>query len=420
MVFNIFVLFFIILTINCKDLFEDFYKDAEKLMEKMTMEEKIGQMFMPRYGKSRIDDVKLRYAGGFVLFAKDFESPRTDQQIIGELDELNRITKHKLIFAVDEEGGKVTRVSMHRRKEGSFPSPQDLYKEGGINRVLQSDKEKIELLRKYKLNVNYAPVADYTTNTSAFIYARSLGQDINKTSQYISDNVKFYIDNKFTCCIKHFPGYGGSLDSHKDEVIDDRPYEEFEKQDFLPFDAGIMAGVPMVMVTHNKVLCKDEKFPSSLSKTWHDILRQKFGYTGLILTDDLAMGAIVKYKTDVPPSVLAVNAGNDMLLSSNFSTQFNEVVAAYKEGKIKNETINTACKRVLAYKYAYGIIEKPKDGDDGDTNSKTKPYVYILIGVGSAILIGLIIFLIVKFGCKKENKNDTTDINTKDGLVDNN
>ena len=164
-------------------------------------------------------------------------------------------------------------------------------------------------------------------------------------------------DDNMISVMKHFPGYGDNGDTHTGVVIDERPYSTFEKSDFLPFESGIKAGGPCILVSHNIVKSMDEKYPASLSKNVHNILRENLNFTGIIMTDDLAMEAVKSYVENGEAAVQAVLAGNDMIISSDFINQKQEVLKAVKNKKISENIINKAVKRILAMKIAYGIID---------------------------------------------------------------
>jgi len=343
------------------ELFEPYYKEAEKILQNLTIEERIGQMFFPRFSLDNYtDDIMKRKPGGFVLFADDFNNEADFIQLY--INDMQKISKESvgipLGLAVDEEGGTVVRVSKYHRNE-KFPAPQDIYNEQGIEGVLEIDKEKRDLLRKFYLNVNLAPVADVSYNEKDYIYKRTLGKLPDETADYIAKDVEGYVNDNFTCCLKHFPGYGNNIDTHSGIAIDERPYETFLNEDFLPFQAGIKQNVPMILVSHNIILCQDEKFPASISETWHNILRNELNYSGLILSDDMSMGAIKQYTNNESEAVLAVLAGNDIILTSDYYKHYDAVIKAYNEGKIDDIIINLACRRILAWKLAYGLLEEP-------------------------------------------------------------
>ena len=356
-------IYFLMLFTLCSstELFEEYYPEAEKYLNNMTMEERIGQMFFPRFNKeSSADDIKNRKPGGFVLFGYDFNyDEEYIQNYIKEIQKLSvEYNGIPLGLAVDEEGGIVNRVSLYHRKDGKFPSPQDIYAKSGITGILEIDQEKRDLLRKFYLNVNLAPVADVSYNEDDYIYKRTLGKLPNETAYYIGEDVDGYVNDNFTCCAKHFPGYGNNIDTHGDIARDSRSYENFQTEDFLPFEAAIAKKIPMILVSHNIVLCKDAQLPASISPIWHNILRNELNFSGLILTDDMSMGAIKKFTNNESEAVLAVLAGNDIILTSDYNMHYDAVIEAYHAGKIDDNIINTACRRILAWKLRYGIIQK--------------------------------------------------------------
>jgi beta-N-acetylhexosaminidase len=398
------VLYYLLLFVLCssKDLFEDYYQKAEEFMKGMTLEEKIGQMLFPRFNLTNYtDDIPIKKPGGFILFAYDFVFNETFiQQYINKSQELSEANVGlPLGLAVDEEGGTVVRVSPYHRDEGGFPSPQQIYNESGNDGILKIDQEKRDLLRKFFLNVNLAPVADISYNSSDYIYDRTLGRGPEESAEYIEKDVEGYVNDNFTCCAKHFPGYGNNIDTHGDIAIDKRSYEQFQNEDFLTFEAAIRKEIPMILVSHNIVLCKDKKYPASLSKAWHDILRNELNYTGLILTDDLSMGAIKKYTDNISEAVLAVNAGNDILLTSDYYKHYDALMKAADDGKITEETVDKACKRIIAWKFKY------LNAKEREPNYTTLIIVASVLGV--LILGAVILFLILWLKNRKKKDRES-------------
>ena len=153
--------------------------------------------------------------------------------------------------------------------------------------------------------------------------------------------------------LKHFPGYGNNEDTHTGIAYDNRPMSTFESSDFLPFLAGIKAGAPAVLVSHNIVNCMDSGAPASLSKEVHRILREELGFTGVIMTDDLAMQAIPSYTGGQDPSVMAFQAGNDILLTSDLAGGVAAIKQAVTDGTITEQEINERALRILAWKLQY-------------------------------------------------------------------
>lgn len=341
------------------ELFSNYYVEADKKLQKMTLEEKVGQLFLVRYdvttSPKQISDY---YAGGFVLFAKDFQN-HTKESIKAELKERQKLSKIPLALAVDEEGGYVTRVSRFSQfRSEKFKSNKELFETGGYELVETSETEKAKLLLSLGLNLNLAPVADVSINSDDFMYIRTFGRNAQETATFISNVVNYNEKAGISSCLKHFPGYGNNVDTHGDIAIDNRSYENFVNNDFLPFKSGIEAGVPAILVSHNVVKAIDEDYPASLSKKVISELRNTLEFSGIIITDDLAMGAVREYVEKNISATLAINAGNDMIITSDFETMYNEVLTSINNGQIKKKTIDTAIRRILAWKIAYGLFDE--------------------------------------------------------------
>lgn len=343
--------------ISKKELFEEYYEQAEELLQTMTLEEKVGQMFLARFPESGVmDEIKEHQPGGYILFGRDFKE-ETQESIRQKLEQCQETSKIKLVLGVDEEGGTVTRVSTYPAfRSSKFLSPQELWKKGQLPAILEDSTEKTILLKSIGLNMNFTPVADVPTKESSFIYARAYGRGAENTAIYVAELVRRMNQDGMISAMKHFPGYGDNVDTHIEIAIDNRAYETFEKSDFLPFVSGIQAEAPCILMSHNVVTSMDTNKPASLSKNVHQILREKLNFSGIILTDDLAMDAVKEYVENGDAAVQAVLAGNDMIISSDFAKQKQEVLEAVKQGRITEEQINQAVKRILAWKYQYQII----------------------------------------------------------------
>lgn len=342
-------------------LFKDYYEKAEKIVDNMTIKEKVGQLFLVRYDKNDTEYLSNFYPGGYILFARDFQN-HTKEDMKEELENLQNNNKYPLIIGVDEEGGFVTRVSRYKEfRQEKFKSPREYYDEGGYELLEKTEKEKANLLKSIGINLNLAPVADISTDESDFINNRAFGYGVEETSEFIKNMVNYSINNKINSTLKHFPGYGSNKDTHTGIAIDEREYQTFVDNDYKPFESGIKAGVPSILVSHNIVKCIDEKYPSSLSKSVIKELREKLNFTGIIMTDDLAMDAVKSYVEEKSAATLAINAGNDMIITSDFITMKNEVLNSIEDNKIKEETINKAVTRIIAWKLYSNLEIKMKE-----------------------------------------------------------
>lgn len=333
-----------------KSIFKDNYKEAQKIVSKMTIEEKVGQLFLVQYNKNDVEYLSNFNVGGYLMFAKDFQN-HTKESIKNEIDNNQSKNKYPLIIAVDEEGGFVTRVSRFTNfRNEKFLSPRTYYQEGGWELVEKTEKEKAELLKSIGINLNLAPVADVSVNENDFINNRAFGKGPNETSEYVRNMVKYANDNRINSCLKHFPGYGNNPDTHTGIAIDNRSYESIKENDFLPFKAGIKESVPCVLVSHNIITSLDEHHPASLSKEVISKLRNELGFTGIIMTDDLSMDAVDEYVENGEAATLAINAGNDMIITSNVVPMYKEILQKVKDNEISEEVINKAVLRIISWK----------------------------------------------------------------------
>lgn len=343
--------------INSNELFSKEYESAQVKLDNMTLEEKVGQLFLVRYDKNMaLSWINDYYAGGYILFAKDFDN-HTKESIKEELSSLNKNSKIPLVFAVDEEGGYVTRVSRYKAfRDEKFPSPRDVYDSLGVEGLESIEKEKGELLLSLGINLNLAPVADVSVDSNDFINIRTFNRDAKETANLIGLMVDYANEVGISSSLKHFPGYGNNVDTHTGVAIDERSYDNFLNNDYLPFEEGIKRKVPSILVSHNIIKCIDSEYPATLSeRIVTGELRNKLNFSGIIITDDLSMGAVSSYVDDNSAAVLAINAGNDLIITSDFVNMYNSVITAVKAGKIKRETIDTAVRRILAWKSFYNM-----------------------------------------------------------------
>ena len=330
---------------------------VETALSAMTLEEKVGQLFWVRSpGYDLPQWTERLQPAGYILFGSDFAG-KSWEQVTGEISGCQEAAKIPLFIAVDEEGGTVVRVSSNPALWAApFDSPQNIYRGGGLEAIRRDTEEKARLLLSLGINVNLAPVCDVSTNPWDFIYARSMGVPAEETAQVVAEMVRVMEAEGLSGSLKHFPGYGNNVDTHTGISYDERPYEQFLREDFLPFQAAIGAGAPSVMVSHNIVACMDPERPASLSPRVHQVLREELGFTGVITTDDLIMGAIKEYTGGQSPAVAALLAGNDLLTSSDWENDYNAVLSAVQDGTVPVERVEESVRRVLEWKARKGLL----------------------------------------------------------------
>lgn len=344
--------------------------EIEDLLSSLTTEEKVGQLFFVRCpAEDAAEDVSAYHLGGYVLFGRDYQDDAgawlTREQFTATLqsyqDAAAADTGIPLLVGSDEEGGTVTRASRNPNLfEKPFSSPQKLAARATEHGSVFSEDawEKNSALLALGINVNLAPVADVSTDPADFIYDRALGQDAAATADYVAQVVSAMRDCGIGSVLKHFPGYGGNADTHTGIALDERSLESFQESDFLPFAAGIEAGggTCAVLVSHNIMAAVDDSLPASLSPAVHAMLRDELGFDGVVMTDDLAMEAVAAYSEDGSAAVMALEAGNDLLITTDYRTQIPKVMEAVESGALSMDIIDTACRRVLTWKQTLGLL----------------------------------------------------------------
>lgn len=332
--------------------------DPTDIISRMTDEEIVGQLFLVRCPGSQdaIDDIEQYHLGGFVLFSNDFIE-ETPQSVSKKIESYQQSSDLPLLIAVDEEGGTVTRISRYSQyRNENFEAPRKLYNKGGMEAIAESETEKCLLLKGLGVNVNLGPVCDITQNESSFIYDRSLGQDPETTALFVETVVDIMHSNQIGCVLKHFPGYGNNVDTHYGIAIDNRDLSVLETVDLIPFYAGIKSNCDSIMISHTYINAIDPQMPASLSKSVTDYLRNKMGFEGVIMTDDLAMDAISKQFGPDESAVLAIEAGVDMLCCTDYPEHYRAVYEALESGRLTREQLEASAARIILWKHELGIL----------------------------------------------------------------
>lgn len=338
---------------NDNGIFSKFYEIAYNKLKTLSLDEKIGQILLVRTKENNaVSDLVKYNFGGYVLYEKDFKD-KTKEEVVKYINEFQENSKIPLLVAVDEEGGKVTRISSNTNLvDASFRSPSELYKSGGLEEVAEDTVSKSEILSSLGINLNLAPVVDVATDPSSYMYDRTLKEDTKITSSYAKTVIEASAGSKVSYTLKHFPGYGDNADTHTGRTTDNRTYAKIFEDDIPPFRAGIKAGAEAVLVSHNTVPALDKDNPASLSANVHNILRNELSFTGIIMTDDLDMKAI----TDDNAVIKAILAGNDILLLTDYEDAIQKIKRGIKDGKITETIIDKMAFKVLAWKYYKGLM----------------------------------------------------------------
>ena len=259
----------------------DLYSDIDDMISKMTVEEKVGQLFYVNCrGNDMSDAINEYHIGGVLLFGVDFDG-KTKEEVNAYINAMQSNAKIPLIIGTDEEGGTVVRASDNPNlRDSAYLSPSDTFNNGGWSAIEDDAYDKAEFLLSLGVNVNMAPVCDITSNPDSFMYYRSFSSDAASTSRFVDTVVKASKEKKLGTVLKHFPGYGDNGDTHYSVATDNRTFSDLQNNDFLPFQAGIAAGADSILVSHVTVNSIDSDNPASLSEPVHEVIRDTLHFDG--------------------------------------------------------------------------------------------------------------------------------------------
>lgn len=338
---------------------------AEEKLKELTKDEIIAQLFLVgTHTNSDFEKLKEKQFGGYLFFA-DFFKDKTEKQIQNEINEFKEVSKVPLLIAVDEEGGNVVRVSSNKKLISEpFKYSSEIYQNGGFEAIKEDTIKKSNFLSNLGINLNLAPVVDICENQSDYMYSRSFKQGKELTCEFAKNVITASKEGKVSYALKHFPGYGNNVDTHKETSIDKRTYEDIYNNDLEPFRTGIEAGAEAILISHNVVTSIDPEKPASLSPKIHTLLREDLKFEGIIITDAMNMGAIVNDYSAEDAIVKAILAGNDIIIvtinkstKENYDDIINAVKTAINSGKISKEDIYEKAKNIIAWKYYKGMLE---------------------------------------------------------------
>lgn len=328
---------------------------VDKTVESMSQTEKLGQMVMIGIQGTKVDDDSLYmlhqfHMGGVILFDRNMDSPEQVKQLTSDLQAQSN-EKVPLFIGIDEEGGDVVRMA---EKLTPPPSQKEIGATGDIEQAKTWAIKTAKSLKDMGINVNFAPVADVGSNDK-----RSYSTDANTVIDFVRAATKGYQQENIIYSLKHFPGIGkGRVDSHVDSSSIDVAKEVLMAEDIIPFKTIIDENEPndyFILVSHLKYPALDEEYPASLSsKIMTDLLRYELGYKGIIITDDMEMGAVANHNDFRSIGVKAVKAGADIVLVCHEYEHQQEVylglLDAVNSGEISQERIDESVKRIIKVK----------------------------------------------------------------------
>ncbi len=334
----------------------------------MSLEEKIGQMLLVGIDGTVLDDQAKKMisedkVGGIILYKNNIQDLKSMVSLVNSMKESNSGNPTPLFMSVDQEGGKVNRMP---KEYASIPSNGKVGSSNNANAAEMMGKLFAREVNSAGFNMNFAPVLDINSNPdNPVIGDRSFGSSAELVSTLGIAEMKGIASEGVVPVVKHFPGHGDtSVDSHLDLPIVNKTAEELAKLEWLPFQAAIKEGTDAVMVAHILFPNLDPDKPASLSsKIIGELLRGEMNYQGLVITDDLTMGAIMKNYDLAAAAVDTINAGSDILLIAhgydNEKRVLETLLDNVKKGKIQETRIDESVYRILALKAKYNLSDEP-------------------------------------------------------------
>ena len=347
--------------------------EIKNKLKKMTIDEKIGQLIIAGFDGITVNDelqslILEKYIGGVILFSKNVESASQVVALNNEIKEINKVNKSPIFISVDEEGGLVSRMPSEFK---DIPTNSDIAKYDDEDLSYNIGKVIGEEISSLGFNMDFAPVLDINSNpNNPVIGDRSFGDNEAIVSKLGIATMKGLKDSNVIASVKHFPGHGDtSVDSHVGLPVVEHDLERLKSFELVPFKKAIDAGADMVMVSHIMLPKIDEKEPATLSKTIiTDILRKDMNYNGVVVTDDMTMGAIINNYDIGEAAVKSINAGVDIVMVCHQYENVTKVIDAIKEavnnGTITEERLDKSVERILKLKDKYNI----KDEETAMTN----------------------------------------------------
>ena len=352
----------------------------QQKLDNMTLDEKIGQMITIGIDGYSVDDtakqlITDKKVGGVILFKNNISYSNQLLQLINDIKGINSTNKIPIFISVDQEGGRVNRLPSEIK---SLPSNEVVGNKNDNKLAYDIGKNIGYTLGSFGFNMDFAPVLDVNSNpNNTVIGDRSFSNDKDKVASLGASEINGFKDSNIISVAKHFPGHGDTAtDSHYALPIINKTLDELKSVEFVPFKKSIEEKVPAIMVSHILMPQIDANNPASMSKTIiTDILRKDLKFDGLIVTDDMTMGAVTNELDITTACINSINAGADLLLVchgyDNEINVINAIKDAVNNGIISIDTINRSVYKILSLKENYKITdEKIEKVDINTINTK--------------------------------------------------
>lgn len=335
----------------------------------------IGSLFMVGIPGSELDGPTREFLSeirpcGVILFSRNIESPRQVAELNRDLQKFAiSINIDPLFISVDQEGGRVRRL---REPFSAFPSSWEMATSHNPDSTVRNFAQQTALeLRLAGFNMDFVPALDVVSELvdlkSTVIGDRSFGSDPERVAHFGNIVISEMRSHGVIPCAKHFPGHGATtVDSHFDLPVDGRSLEDLTKRDLIPFQSAVQNNVEMIMTAHVLFSDIDSAFPATMSEQiLYGLLRKTMKYRGIVITDDLDMGAVSKKYSTEKCVIESFRAGADILLICNSSDKATEALStlkrAFSDGVISNKRLLNSTSRIRHLKQSFSQSFQPCD-----------------------------------------------------------
>lgn len=360
---------------NQADISTDYtsFDSVAVLLDELTVEEKIGQLIMVGIDGTVVNTntrefINTYHVGGFIFYKDNIRDSEQALSLFNQLRKDNMNSKVPLFLSIDEEGGRVTRMPSELLKA---PSAAVIGKIGNVNAASDIGISIGAKLKSFGINMNFAPVLDIDSNpNNPVIGDRSYGNTADVVSNMGIAMMNGLRQQGVIPVVKHFPGHGDtSVDSHLGLPVVEHEIERLHELELQPFVDAISEGVDVVMIAHILLPKLDPNHPSSFSKVIiNDLLRDELGFEGVVISDDMTMGAITENYSIEESAVEFIKAGGNIILVGHEYNKEKAVIEAVTkavlEGDISEDILNDRVYAVLKLKEKYGVHDDPAKGAD--------------------------------------------------------
>jgi beta-N-acetylhexosaminidase len=347
---------------------------AQIYVSRMSLDEKLGQLIMAQAltwnNSANTPDTMYMlnqlHAGGIIMYAIQMN---TFNQTKNDIEQMQKNASIPLIVSTDEEGGLVERV---QKIFGDRPGALQTYETGNVNNAAKLGHSITHDLQSLGINADLAPDVDVlqVNNQSSYMDTRTFGYTPQSVIAYGGAYLRAVQGDGEIACLKHFPGLGAAkTDAHTSLPVITSSKEKIYSTDLAPYQYFLSShnaldNPGMIMTTDLLMPALDPTLPAELSPTIiTGILRNQLHYDGVVITDALWMDGIAKKWNLVQASIMALNAGDDMLLGAIGSAQMERVInglkAALQDGQLSMARVNQAVTRIIALKFQYHILRTP-------------------------------------------------------------